>query len=50
METIESELLCYFDTYAASHPELTDTDKEIMAEPWDVNEDVLLGFVLSLLI
>jgi hypothetical protein len=50
METLESEFLRYFDTYATNHPELSDTDKTIMAEPWDINEDVLLGFVLSLLI
>lgn len=50
MDTIKSEYLRYFDTYAADHPELTEEDKAIMAGPWDVNEDVLLGYVLFLLI
>ncbi|WP_169314668.1 hypothetical protein [Acetobacterium woodii] len=50
METIKSEYLNYFETYAASHPELTDEDKTIMADPWDINEDLLLNYVLSLLI
>lgn len=50
METIKSEYLDYFESYATRHPELTDEDRAIMADPWDVNEDMLLGYVLSLLI
>lgn len=50
METVKSEYLRYFDTYAGGHPELTAEDKAIMADPWDVNEDMLLGYVLFLLI
>ncbi|MDO9491967.1 hypothetical protein [Acetobacterium sp.] len=50
METIKSEYLDYFESYAARHPELTEEDAAIMADPWDVNEDMLLGYVLSLLI
>jgi len=50
VETIKSEYLDYFETYAARHSELTEEDVAIMAEPWDINEDMLLGYVLSLLI
>lgn len=50
MDSIKSEYLDYFENYAARHPELTAADDEIMADPWDVNEDMLLGYVLSLLI
>lgn len=50
MENIKSEYLNYFETYLAQHPELTEADAAIMADPWDVNEDMLLGYVLTLLI
>lgn len=50
METIDSDYLNYFKTHMAQHPELTEADESIMADPWDINEDVLLGYVLSLLI
>lgn len=50
METIKSEYLDYFETYKARHPELTEDDAASMAAPWDVNEDMLLGYVLTLLI
>ncbi len=50
METIKSEYLDYFETYLTRHPELTKEDQAIMGDPWDVNEDILLGYVLSLLI
>lgn len=50
METIKSDYLDYFESYAARHPELTAEDMAIMADSWDLNEDMLLGYVLSLLI
>ncbi|MBU4541514.1 hypothetical protein [uncultured Acetobacterium sp.] len=50
METIKSEYLDYFESYAARHPELTQEDAAIMADPWDLNEDMILAYVLSLLI